>query len=36
VCGREERYEIEPGDYGSIIGGEWVHADDGTMECGET
>ena len=33
VCGRDEKYIEEPGDFGTVIGGEWVHDDDGSMEC---
>jgi len=33
ASGREEKYIEEPGDFGSVIGGEWVHEDDGSMEC---
>lgn len=33
VCGRDEKYIEEPGDFGTVIGGEWVHKDDGSMEC---
>lgn len=33
VCGRDMIFIVEPGDFGAVIGGEWVHEDDGSMEC---